>query len=426
MKIFNLALRSVSGLSFAVLLFWSSFYNATAAPPVDVVLFYGQGCPHCAGMMDFLESEQEKNAAIRLYIYELYFERENIPVFQKLASAYGKDTNAVPTAFIGDKSFVGFSPAISAAILEEIEFCSIHACSSPLDFLEKSEIKKPVKAGRTEADAALNTADVIRPPSVPTGVEMMPEAGAAANTTTAPDDENSSGKNIVNTITIPAVIGAAIVDAINPCAFAVLIILITTILASGNRRRALFSGLAFSLSIFISYFLMGLGLYSAIQASGLTHSFYAVIGVLAVLIGLFNLKDYLWYGKWFVMEVPLCWRPKLKSLLHGVTSVPGAFFIGFLISLFLLPCTSGPYIVILGMLAHTTTKTYATALLVLYNLIFVLPMLIITGAIFFGITNTEQAEAWRQKKLRLLHLIAGLIILALGVVMLGSLWLGYM
>lgn len=64
------------------------------------------------------------------------------------------------------------------------------------------------------------------------------------------------------------------------------------------------------------------------------------------------------------------------------------------------------------------------ALLALYNLIFIAPMLIITGAIYFGFTTTEKAERWRQGKLKILHLIAGLIILALGVGMFASIVLG--
>jgi len=170
---------------------------------------------------------------------------------------------------------------------------------------------------------------------------------------------------------------------------------------------------------------MGLGLYKAIQASGLTHTFYTVIAILAVIIGLFNLKDFFWYGKWFVMEVPMSWRPKLKAMIKGVTSVPGAFLIGFAVSLFLLPCTSGPYIVILGLLAHTATKSYAIALLAFYNLIFVSPMVLITCAVYFGLTTTEKAEEWRTKRIKTLHLIAGLIILGLGVMMIGALMLGY-
>ena len=98
--------------------------------------------------------------------------------------------------------------------------------------------------------------------------------------------------------------------------------------------------------------------------------------------------------------------------------------IGFVVSLFLLPCTSGPYIVILGLLAKATTKDYAILLLLLYNFIFILPMLLITGAIYFGFTTTEQAEEWRKTKLKVLHLIAGVILILLGIGMFIAMSLG--
>jgi len=230
---------------------------------------------------------------------------------------------------------------------------------------------------------------------------------------------------ISQSLTLGAVVSAAIVDAINPCAFAVLIILLTTIAACHNRRRALLAGLAFSASIYISYLLMGIGLFTAIQAAHLSRIFYLIVGILAIFIGLFNLKDYFWYGKWFIMEVPLSWRPRLKSLITSVTSVLGAFLIGFLVSLFLLPCTSGPYIVILGLLSNVATRNIAFLLLLLYNFIFILPMLGITLAVYFGFTTTEKTDEWRRRKLKLLHLIAGLIILCLGLGMLVALKFGW-
>jgi cytochrome c biogenesis protein CcdA len=226
------------------------------------------------------------------------------------------------------------------------------------------------------------------------------------------------------TLTFTAVVLAAAVDAINPCAFAVLILLMTAVLGAGDRKRALRAGLAFSLSVFISYYLMGIGLYSAVEAAGVTQVLYIVVGVLAIVMGLFNLKDFLWYGKWFVTEVPRAWRPTLKRLLAGVTSAPGAFLMGFAISLFLLPCTSGPYIVILGLLAKTATRPAALGWLLLYNAIFVLPMISITGAIYFGLTTAARAEDWRVRHLRALHLVAGIILLGLGIGMLAILWFG--
>lgn len=357
-----------------LLIISSSIFVSSASAQrqsIDILFFYGMGCPHCARMETFLTDLTQKNPTVNVQGYETYFNDESRQLFQDLMSSLGQDIRAVPTTLVGNQIFVGFSDKIAKEIEEKIEACAITPCQSALNAITK----------------------------------------------------DTTGS--MQQLTIPAVLGAAVVDAINPCAFAVLIILITTILSSGRKRRALFAGLAFSLSIFISYFLMGLGLYTAIQAAGLTHTFYAVIAVLAIIIGLFNLKDYFWYGKWFVMEVPMSWRPRMKALIHGVTSVPGAFFIGFAVSLFLLPCTSGPYIVILGLLAKATTRNYAIALLVLYNMIFVTPMVLITCAVYFGLTTTERAEEWRTNKIKVLHLIAGLIILALGIGMLAALKFGY-
>ena len=258
--------------------------------------------------------------------------------------------------------------------------------------------------------------------------EMKPEieqkiSACIANGCPSPLDRLTGRSGaIAPTLTLTAVVTAAAVDAINPCAFAVLIILITAVLGAGHRRRVLYAGLAFSLAVFISYYLMGLGVYAAVEAAGATQAIYVVVGVLAVLIGLFNLKDYLWYGRWFVMEVPLSWRPTMKRIIQRVTSVPGAFLTGFVVSLFLLPCTSGPYIVILGLLGKTATRPEALAWLVLYNLIFVLPMVAITAAVYFGLTTAERAEEWRTRNLRRLHLFAGVLILLLGVGMLVTLW----
>ena len=339
---------------------------------VVLFMFYGQGCAHCGKMELFLNDLEEKYPTLKVERYEVYGNQKNRGLFENMSKAYDTEVVGVPAVFIDNKVVFGFSNSIGNSIENEVKKCVNEVCCLPRDKLEEFKC---------------------------TG-------------------------GIVKKLTIPAVISAAAVDAINPCAFAVLIILLTTILAVKSRRKALFAGLAFSLSIYIAYFLMGVGLFSAIQAAGLSHTFYAIVAVLAIFVGLLNLKDYLWYGKWFVMEVPRTWRPKMKALIRSVTSVPGAFIMGFVISLFLLPCTSGPYIVILGLLANTATRNHAFILLLLYNFIFIIPMLGITLAIYFGIATTEKAEQWRTGKLKILHLIAGVIILLLGIGMLIALWLG--
>ncbi|PIO07553.1 hypothetical protein COU59_03290 [Candidatus Pacearchaeota archaeon CG10_big_fil_rev_8_21_14_0_10_34_12] len=352
---------------------------------VQIYLFHGQGCPHCAVLISFLD-EIKEDYNLNIHEYEIYFNQTNRKIFEQFTEAFGTEIQGVPTLFIDNQVFVGYNSQIGQQIKDTINFCSENLCEDPLN----------------------NVADL--------------------ETTTTTGDSSplkEPGKTeLKKRLTIPAVISAAIVDAINPCAFAVLVILLTTILLNHNRKKALFAGLAFSTAIFISYFLMGLGLYTAVQATGITKTFFLIVAVLAILLGLFNLKDYFFYGKWFIMEVPLSWRPKMKSLIKSVTSIPGAFLIGFLVSLFLLPCTSGPYIIILGLLAETATKNYAIILLFLYNVIFIIPMIVITFLVYYGITTTEKMELWRQSKLKFLHLIAGIILILLGIGMILAIRFG--
>jgi cytochrome c biogenesis protein CcdA/glutaredoxin len=348
---------------------WCVAAVASENDRVEVVFFYGRGCPHCGAMRELLRTLQAKHPQLRVREYEVYFDRNNARLFERMADAYKTEPEAVPTVFVGSEVIVGFSQDMHARIDQTIRQCIEAPCASPL---ERISATVPIRG-----------------------------------------------------LTLSAVLLGAAVDAINPCEFAVLIILLTAVLGAGGRRRALYAGLAFSSSVFLSYYLMGIGLYSAIEASGFTRALYIAVAFLAILIGLFNLKDYLWYGKWFLMEVPLSWRPKLKQIILKVTSVPGAFLVGFVVSLFLLPCTSGPYIVILAMLAEMESRASALLWLLLYNAVFITPMIAITAAVYFGLTTAEAAEEWRGRHLQALHLVAGTIVLLLGLGMLTSLWLGY-
>lgn len=361
-------LRAALLLVVALLTLCTRVTPVAADDTIDVVLFHGQGCPHCDTVKELLERTQQREPRVHVQALEIYFDHDNARTFQRLADAYHVEVQGVPTVFVGEEAISGASPEAQASIAQTIDACLRTGCSSPLDRIS---------------------------------------SGAAARP-----------------LTFSAVVLGALVDAINPCAFAVLVILITAVLAAGNRRKALLAGLAFSASIFISYYLMGLGLFSVAAATGVTQTLYVAVTVVAIVMGLLNLKDYFWYGKWFITEVPQKWRPTLKKTLGKVTSVPGAFLIGFIVSLFLLPCTSGPYIVILGLLAKTATRQSALLWLVLYNVVFVSPMVAITLAVHRGMTTVERAEQWRTKHLRQLHLVAGIILLALGVAMIVSSWFG--
>ncbi len=230
----------------------------------------------------------------------------------------------------------------------------------------------------------------------------------------------------IEQLTWSALVGAAAVDSINPCTLAVQLILLSTIILAGKRLRVLGAGLAFTVAIYVSYFLMGLGIYSAIQATGIARVFYYVVIVIALVVGVLSIKDYFAYKPGVLaVEIPLRWRAPLKKLISSVTSIPGAAFVGLFCSLFLLPCSSGPYLVILGLLAKASTRLKAIPLLLIYNFIFVLPMIAITLLVFTGMTTVEKASKWREKYIKLLHLIAGVLMICLALLLIASLIFGW-
>jgi len=262
----------------------------------------------------------------------------------------------------------------------------------------------------------------------PEGDQALKEnvAKAVATKATSPLDRLA----IREKLTLGAVVGGAALDSINPCDFAVLVLLLGTLLVVGKRTKVIWAGLAFAAGVFVTYYLTGFVLYSILGITVGTRAFrvpfiYAVSS-LAILVGLWEMKDLLWYGKWFSIEVPESWRPSLKKFTAKAISVPGAFVVGLLDALFLAPCTSGPYLVILTLLSQTTTRLQGALWLLLYNFIFILPMIAIAFLVHLGITTTARAERWRQAKLGWLHFATGLVMVALGVGMIVGTTLGYL
>ena len=359
--------------------------SVVCAEAVDVLYFYESGCPHCARVKAFLETIAPDYPDLVIHRFDIH-KAESQDLLDRLLVAYEVELGPVPMIFVGDVAGIaGTYHGLYEAPYET--------------------------TGRSEEMALLQA------------IERAMEANAASPLARV---EDVQGGGLAETLTIPALILAAAADSVNPCTFAVLVLLLGALIVAGRKGRVLQIGISFIVAIYISYFLMGIGIFTAIQAAGVQKPFILAVSSLAILLGLWNMKDYFAYGKWFAIEVPQRWRPTVKRLTASVVSIPGAFFVGVLDSLFLLPCSSGPYIAILALLSKTTTRLQGILFLLLYNFIFILPLLGIMLAIHFGFTTTARAERWRQERLRKLHLITGAIMILLGAGMLVALRFGYM
>ncbi len=221
----------------------------------------------------------------------------------------------------------------------------------------------------------------------------------------------------------------ALADSVNPCALAVLSLVLMAILIQNpdKRKKILFGGLAFVSAIYLGYLFYGVIIiqFFRVFAEFLRESstyIFKGLAILAMVIGALNIKDFFYYRKGGIAtEMPLSLRPKVKEIIKGIVSPSGAFVIGFLVTLFLLPCTIGPYIIASGLLSELGTLG-ALPWLLYYNLLFVLPMLIIVSLIYFGFTRIQEVSGWKEMNIKKLHLIAGILLFAVGFALLMG-WL---
>lgn len=210
---------------------------------------------------------------------------------------------------------------------------------------------------------------------------------------------------------------SAFVDSINPCAIAVLLFVLSALVFFGDRKKILKVGTAFILGLYITYFLFGAGIFYALKINTWINPtiFHWIMGIFGTVMGLLNIKDYFWYGGGgFLVEIPRKWRPKMSMMLARATTVPVAFLTGVLVTAFELPCTGGPYVFVLGILSQSTTKLLILPILAYYNILFSLPLIVIMLGVYWGFLKVDKTEHWKQRNIRKLHLIAGIVLVLLG------------
>lgn len=218
------------------------------------------------------------------------------------------------------------------------------------------------------------------------------------------------------TLTIPILVGAAVIDSINPCAFGVLIFLLTYLFkAVPDRRRILAHGMAYIIGVFLTYLAAGLLLLPILQQFGKTATgVYLAIAGLLIVFGLLEIKDFFWYGKGPSLAILPSAARRIEYYTQKVNGrISISFFLGVFVALVELPCTGAVYLGVLALVALSGLQVGTFTMLVVYNLIFVLPLVVILFAVFRGAQSTT-LEDLRKKYRRHMRLAAGLLLIAMG------------
>jgi len=257
-------------------------------------------------------------------------------------------------------------------------------------------------------------------------LEQLLENGSrqtAANVSTAAEAAAATAGRL----TVLAILAAGLLDGVNPCAFTTLIFLISALAVAGRTRgQVLQIGLFFSAAVFVTYLLIGMGFFQAIRlasvfpvvASAIRWILVAVLLVFASL----SLYDYfqLRSGRSdrVVLQLPMPIKRRLhrdiKSRSRSAALVASSLMLGFLVSVFELACTGQVYLPTLMYLHQVQRDAGSFSYLLLYNVAFILPLLVVFTLSYWGISS-QKLTGWVQGSIKTVKLLLVALFLGLAV-----------
>ncbi len=222
------------------------------------------------------------------------------------------------------------------------------------------------------------------------------------------------------TLTLPIVITAGLIDGFNPCAFAVLLLFITFTMGmlqiQANYRYGLIKvGSTYISGIFITYVLIGVGILSTISFFSVTNAVGKAAALISMIMGVVVMKDFFMPGS-SLLVIPENMHASINNWIRR-TTIPGVFGAGVLVGLCTVPCSGGIYLAVIGLLSLQTTLAQGILYLLIYNFMLIVPLVIILLA-SSNRAVVEKMMAWQSRNRTRVKLVMGSFMVAMGFVIL--------
>lgn len=219
-------------------------------------------------------------------------------------------------------------------------------------------------------------------------------------------------------LSFPMITLAGLVDGINPCAIGMMVMLLGYLLVFAKKpERVLKTGLLYVGTVFATYLIVGLGLYSFVSQfdlSGGAKILNSIIGLVLTTAGLIQFKDFLGIEGGPHLRIPTASKERLQSMVEKV-SYPTTVVLGVLVTLLETPCSLPIYVGTATILSQSGMPLIFVILYFLYyNFLFVLPLIVVLIVMWRGKKLVEIKE-WEHKAKRWMHLSLSLVLLAMGI-----------
>lgn len=370
-----------------------------SAKEVNLYLFHGDGCPHCAKEREYLKEIEKEYDDVNIHLYEVWYDTDNQELMAKVKKELNSSTNYVPLTIIGDKYTVGFNDNTKLMIKNNIEKCLKEDCEDVVGNVlagktaNETTIKKEVKEPKKDKEDSIKDLPIL-------------------------------GKVDVKKVSLPimsAVIG--LVDGFNPCAMWVLVFLISMLLGTKDRKKMWILGLTFLFtSAFIYLLFMVAWLNVAIKMNTVIW-LRITIAIIAIIAAFINLKSfYKSLKKDTGCEVVDSKKRKNiiekikkftleKSLILGLL---GVMTLAVSVNFIELACSAGLPLLFTQILALNNLSKLSY---MIYILIYILFFLIDDIIVFVIAMFTLKITGISNKYSKYSHLIGGIIMLLIGLFM---------
>ena len=351
------------------------------APVVHLYFFWSLACPHCLEARPFIEAIPASRPWVKLHSLELTRHPRHVRHYIALADQVGQPAQYVPGLLFCGRMQTGWDDAATSgqALLAELDACRAAA-----------------KSG-----SALDIARALPAPgfSVPLLGEVRLDG---------------------TSLPLMTVLIAGL-DAFNPCAFFVLLFLLSMLAHQNSRARMLAIGGMFVLVSGLMYFAFMAAWLNLFQLFGQLAWVTLAAGALAIIIGLVNAKDFFYFGRGVSLSIPESRKPAIYQRTRTILaagSLPAMLaatvLLAVVVNFYELLCTAGFPMVYTRLLTLQDLGPAAHYLyLALYNGVYVIPLAVIVGVFAF----TLGARKLSAREGRLLKLMSGLMMLQLGMLL---------
>ena len=365
---------------------------------VTLYLFHGDGCPHCASEIEYLNSIENKYENLEIVKYEVWYNEENSNFLQEVYNAYSITSRGVPTTVIGNTIFMGYSDSTGSKIERAINY-----------YLENDYIDQIERIKNNEFDRK-DLIDHFEEEEKKTDEEMT-------------IDVPILGKiNLKKVSLISSAVVIGLVDGFNPCAMWILLFLISVLIGMKNKKRMWALGLTFLITSALVYMLIML---SWIQiAVKITTVIWVrnIIAIIALVGAIINIRSYIKSRKDSGCEVVDDKRRKNifakirkftseKSFLLALVGVIG---LAVSVNLVELACSAGLPLVFTELLA---LNNISDSMKFFYTFIYIVFFLLDDLIVFFIAMFTMKITGISTKYNKYSHLIGGIIMLLIGILL---------